>query len=322
MAEPAPVIPAPADPSPMGTWRVLLAEDDPVSRLFTQRLLENAGYEVVAVTNGRQALEALSTQFCPILLTDWEMPELDGLGLVRAVRDGNWPGYVFTVLLTGRDSRESVLAGLDAGADDYLTKPVDQAELLARMKSGRRIADLEQRLRAAEQTATRLSLTDSLTGLPNRRFLDQKLADELERARRFGHPLSLAIADLDHFKLVNDAHGHAVGDRVLRAFGQLLTDLVRRQVDWAVRYGGEEFLIVLPETAHDGALIVSEKLRAATEALRIEVGGVAIPITASFGVATVRPTSASPVDPASLIAVADQRLYESKRGGRNRVTGD
>jgi two-component system cell cycle response regulator len=304
------------------TWRVLLAEDDPVSRLFTQRVLENAGYEVIAVTNGRQAIEALRTQFCPILLTDWEMPELDGLGVVQAVRDGSWPGYVFTVLLTGRDSRESVLTGLDAGADDYLTKPVDQAELLVRIKSGRRIADLEQRLRAAEAAATRLSLTDSLTGLPNRRFLDQKLSDELERARRFGHPLSLALADLDHFKDVNDHYGHAVGDRVLRTFGQLLSDLVRRQVDWAARYGGEEFVIVLPETAHAGALILAEKLRAATEALRIEVDGVSIPITASFGVATVRLEPELPVDPEGLIALADERLYESKRGGRNRVTGE
>lgn len=317
-----PLTPATADAHASATWRVLLAEDDPVSRLFTQRLLEKAGYEVVVVTNGRQALEALRAQFCPILLTDWEMPELDGLGLVRAVRDGSWPGYVFTVLLTGRDSRESVLAGLEAGADDYLTKPVDQAELLARMKSGRRIADLEQRLRAAESAATRLSLTDSLTGLPNRRYLDQKLRDELERARRFGHPLSLAIADIDHFKDVNDAHGHAVGDRVLRAFGELLADVVRRQVDWVVRYGGEEFLIVLPETAMEGGMILAEKLRAATECMRVEIGGTAIPLTASFGVATVRPTSENPVDPAALIALADARLYQSKRGGRNRVTGE
>jgi two-component system cell cycle response regulator len=311
----------PLDSPESVTRRVLLAEDDPVSRIFTTRVLENAGYEVKAVTNGREALDALRARFYPILLTDWEMPEIDGLGVVRAVRDGSWPGYIFTILLTGRDTRESVLTGLEEGADDYLTKPVDQAELLARIKSGRRIAELEQRLRAAEHAATRLSLTDTLTGLPNRRYLNENLRGEIERARRFGHSLSLVLTDIDHFKRVNDTHGHATGDLVLRAFGELLADTVRRDVDWVVRYGGEEYLIILPETGMDGAMVIAEKLRAATESLRIDVADAAIHLTASFGVVTTRPAAGSPMDPEALIATADERLYASKHGGRNLVTG-
>jgi PleD family two-component response regulator len=134
------------------------------------------------------------------------MPVLDGLGVVSEVRGGEWPGYVFTILLTGRDSQASVLAGLEAGADDYLKKPVDEAELLARMKTGWRIAELERRLRAAQQEALRLSLIDSLTGASNRRELVDRLPSEVERARRYNHPLSVVMCDIDHFKRINDSH--------------------------------------------------------------------------------------------------------------------
>jgi diguanylate cyclase (GGDEF)-like protein len=301
---------------------VLLAEDDSVSRLFTTRLLENAGYEVTAVTNGREALDRLKAEFFPILLTDWEMPVLDGLGVVRAVRDGSWSGYIFTVLLSGLGGRDSVLAGLEAGADDYLTKPVDQAELLARIKSGWRIAELEHRLRSAEQAATRRSLTDALTSLPNRLYLDENLQSEIERARRFDRPLSVILADIDHFKSVNDTHGHAVGDRVLREFGALLKDTVRRHVDWVARYGGDEYLIILPDTHAEGGRLTAERLRDATEAMAIVADGTVIRVTASFGVVTTHPIRTERTTASSVIAAADQRLYESKRAGRNRSTAD
>ena len=299
---------------------MLLAEDDPVARMMTARQLKKAGYEVVAVADGGAALEALRARFFPVLLTDWEMPVLDGLGVVSAVRSGDWPGYVFTILLTGRGSRESVLAGLEAGADDYLTKPVDEAELLARMKTGWRIAELERSLRAAQQEALRLSLTDALTGTSNRRDLVEHLPSEVERARRYGHPLSVVMCDIDHFKRVNDSFGHPAGDAVLQAFAGMLRGTVRAGVDWVARYGGEEFVIVLPETDLGGAQVVAEKLRAAAAALVIPHNGVTIKLTSSFGISTVAAywPDTGVADP--LLAQADVCLYQSKQGGRDRVT--
>jgi diguanylate cyclase (GGDEF)-like protein len=249
------------------------------------------------------------------------MPGLDGPALVHAVRHGDWPGYVYAILLTGRDGREHVLAGLEAGADDYLKKPVDEAELVARLKTGRRVAELEARLRTAEREARRLSLTDALTGTCNRRRLVEELPLELERARRFGRPLSLAICDIDHFKRINDSYGHQAGDEVLRAFAALLMRGVR-EIDWVARYGGEEFVIVLPGTDHDGALRAAEKLRTLVEATTIATGGAAIRVTASFGVASLSSAWPHSPPPEALIEQADLCLYRSKQAGRNRVTGE
>lgn len=309
---------AEAAPAPL---RVLLAEDDPVARMLTARLLRKAGYDVVAAANGAEALEKLRADFCPILLTDWEMPELDGPSLVRHVREGEWPGYVFAILLTGRDAREHVIAGLEGGADDYLTKPVDEAELLARMKTARRVAELEQRLRAAQQAALRQSLTDALTGAYNRRHLMDQLPRELERARRYGQPVSVLICDIDFFKKVNDGYGHGAGDDVLVAFAQMLNGAVRREIDCVARYGGEEFVVLLPQTDLSGALAVGEKLRAATAALEIPTSGHVLRITSSFGVATLQPQWPDAPVAGMLLEQADACLYESKERGRNRVTG-
>jgi two-component system, cell cycle response regulator len=302
--------------------RVLLAEDDPVARMLTARLLRKAGYEVVAVADGGAALAALRANFFPVVLTDWEMPVLDGLGVVAAVRGGDWPGYVFTILLTGRDSRDSVVAGLEAGADDYLTKPVDEAELLARMKTGWRIAELELRLRTAREEAVKLSLTDALTGVNNRRYLGDELPSEATRARRFGRPLSIVMCDIDHFKRVNDSYGHPAGDAVLRAFAALLVDKIRIDVDWVARFGGEEFVVVLPETDLAGALQVAERLRAATAALEVRHEAERLRVTSSFGVASVGAEWPEGAAAEQLLAQADQCLYLSKKLGRDRVTGE
>ena len=301
--------------------RVLLAEDDPVARMLTARLLKKAGYDVVAVADGGAALEALRASYFPVVLTDWEMPVLDGLGVVAAVRGGDWPGYIFTILLTGRDSRESVVAGLEAGADDYLTKPVNEAELLARMKTGWRIAELELRLRTAREEAVKLSLTDALTGVNNRRYLSDTLPGEATRARRFARPLSVVMCDIDHFKRVNDTYGHAAGDAVLRDFAALLLDKIRVDVDWVARFGGEEFVVVLPETDLAGALVVGERLRAATAALEVRYEGQRLAVTSSFGVASVDAVWPEGSVAEQLLTQADLCLYLSKKAGRDRVTG-
>jgi diguanylate cyclase (GGDEF)-like protein len=301
--------------------RVLLAEDDPVARMLTARLLRKAGYEVIAAADGAEALAKLREEFCPILLTDWEMPGLDGPALVRHVREGEWPGYVFAILLTGRDGREHVIEGLEGGADDYLTKPVDEAELLARMKTARRVAELEQRLRAAQQAAVRQSLTDALTGAYNRRHLMEQLPREVERARRYGQPVSVLMCDIDFFKRVNDTHGHGAGDDVLVAFARMLGGAVRREIDCVARYGGEEFVVLMPQTDLAGALAAAEKLRAATESLEIETSGQRLHVTASFGVATLQPQWPEAPVVGMLLEQADACLYESKERGRNRVTG-
>jgi diguanylate cyclase (GGDEF)-like protein len=311
----------PVGATPAAPLRVLLAEDDPVARMLTTRLLKKAGYDVIAVADGDAALATLRETFCQILLTDWEMPGLDGPSLVQAVRAGQWPGYVYAILLTGRDAREHVIAGLEAGADDYLKKPVDEAELVARMKTGRRVAELEARLRAAEREARRLALTDALTGAYNRRHLLEELPIEIERTLRHENPLGLLICDIDHFKRINDTYGHQAGDEVLRAFATMLMGSLR-EIDWVARFGGEEFVVVLPATDQAGALQVAEKLRARTEQLAVRAGDSTVRLTASFGVATMSARWPAQPQPEALIELADLCLYRSKQGGRNRVTGD
>jgi len=299
--------------------RVLLADDDPVARMFTKRLLERAGYAVTSVADGGAAIAALREQYFPVLLTDWQMPVLDGLGVVSAVREGEWPGYVYTILLTGQDSRDSLLRGLGAGADDYITKPVDGAELLARMKTAWRIAELEQRLRKVHEQAVKLSLTDELTGLSNRRHLSAIMLAEMARARRFKHPLSVVICDIDHFKRINDAHGHPAGDAVLRAFAALLSANLRGHIDGVARYGGEEFALVLPQSGLAATRSVAEKLRVAIEALEVRHEGRTIRLTASFGCAVVEPPWPPHLTADELLASADQCLYRAKQAGRNQA---
>ena len=210
------------------------------------RLLKRAGYEVEMASNGREALAKLEQGDFPLMITDWEMPEMDGIALCRALRSKE-QGYTYIILLTSRDAIEHLVAGLQSGADDYLIKPVIEPELIARLNTGRRIVTLERSLRAANEENRRLSITDPLTGVYNRRYLMEQLPREIDRAARYGRQLSTIMCDVDHFKKINDTHGHLTGDEVLKWFATTLQSGVRTS-DWIARYGGEEFVIVLPET--------------------------------------------------------------------------
>ena len=301
---------------------ILLAEDDPVTRMLMTRFLKKAGYEVDAVADGTDALEHMTQRYYPFLVTDWEMPEMDGIELCKAVRNLQLDGYVYALLLTARNAKEHIIAGLEAGADDYLVKPVHEPELIARLNTGRRILALEHSLRAANERNRILSVTDPLTGAFNRRYMMEQLPRELERCRRYGNPLSVIMCDVDHFKQVNDVKGHSAGDDVLQQFVARMQRSIRATSDWVARLGGEEFLIVLPETGFQGAMIVAEKIRAIMTSVPFVTREGDVVATSSFGVASTElhgPDLAMKSE--TLIRAADQCLYASKQSGRNRATG-
>jgi len=301
---------------------ILLAEDDPVTRMLMTRFLKNAGYEVDAVANGSEALDKMTKRYYPMLVTDWEMPEMDGIALCKAVRNMQLDGYVYALLLTARDAKEHIITGLEAGADDYLVKPVHEPELIARLNAGRRILALEHSLRAANQRNRILSITDALTGAYNRRYLMEQLPREVERCRRYAYPLSVLMCDLDHFKQINDQRGHAAGDDVLQQFAARAQKSIRSNSDWIARYGGEEFLIVLPETAHAAGIFVAEKIRNLIAAAPFTTRAGDAALTASFGVASTGPHGPDlTLKVEALIRAADECLYKSKFEGRDRTTG-
>jgi len=303
--------------------KLLLVEDEPTQLLVMQRVLGQAGYAVETAANGAEALERISQGQFQMLVTDWDMPGMDGVTLCRRIRESQaeLPGYLYILLLTSHDSTESLVTGLEAGADDYVSKPPKTPELLARLKAGQRVLQLEQSLREAKDKIQQLSITDPLVGTFNRRYLNDQLVHEVERARRYGHPLAAVMADLDFFKNVNDQHGHQAGDDVLRGFVALAKVSIRHSSDWVARYGGEEFVVVLPETDLAGAATTAEKIRSccATTPFQTTVGRLVV--TASFGVASLDPGS-GPIAAAaeSLLRRADAALYRSKHEGRNRIT--
>jgi diguanylate cyclase (GGDEF)-like protein len=304
------------------SFPVLIAEDNPVARRLLEKNLTKAGHEVVSAQNGKEAFDLFQKTFYPIVLTDWMMPEMDGVELCHAIRNHPSPGYVFIVFLTSKDTKEDIIVALNSGADDYLTKPFHQAELIARLKTGRRILDLERSLKEANEDIRLLSITDPLTGCFNRGHLMDRLPEEISRAKRYHHPFSLIMCDIDHFKSINDAFGHVVGDAVLVEFVSGLNKMIRHEIDWVARYGGEEFIIALSETNHSGAMVLAERLREQLEKQTMLVEGQKINITASFGISTFDPASSDEkTSPEDLIIIADKWLYQAKKGGRNGVRG-
>jgi diguanylate cyclase (GGDEF)-like protein len=297
--------------------KVLLAEDARFARHLLQETLVTWGYEVVLATDGQEAWNCLQEAASPsIALLDWMMPGLDGLEVCRRVRQAAREPYTYIIVLTGRDRPQDVVEGLAAGADDYLRKPFDGQELEARIRTGRRIVELHAALIEAREALRAQATTDALTGLPNRRTILEALDREVERARRAEGSCAVAFADLDHFKQVNDAHGHAAGDAVLRqAASRMRAHL--RPYDMLGRYGGEEFVAVLAGCDAEGARAAGERLRACVGATPIDANGTLIRVTCSIGVAAADIEAGW--DRERLLAAADEALYNAKHAGRDRV---
>jgi two-component system cell cycle response regulator len=295
--------------------RVLVAEDTLTSRLVLQATLARWGYEVLAVASGNEAWEELQKPDAPALLVlDWEMPGMDGIDLCREVRarEGDRPRYI--ILLTGRNSTEDLVAGLEAGANDYVRKPFDPAELQARVDVGRRFVELYDQLLASQRAVEHLARTDSLTQIMNRGAIMARLTEEIARAKREGSSLALGIMDVDHFKRVNDTRGHAAGDQVLREVVRRLA-VATRPYDGLGRIGGEEFLVLIPGASRHHGRAVLERAREVVCATPIEHADREIDVTVSLGGTTT--CGDEPAD--QVLTRADEALYRAKELGRNRV---
>ena len=297
--------------------RILIAEDDPVSRRLLEATLVRWDYEVVVTCDGPSALEQLQRDDAPSLaLLDLIMPGMNGDEVCRQVRDRLDGKYAYLLLLTANSHKADLIHGLNAGADDYLVKPVDPMELKARLNTGRRILGLQEQLIAAREAMRRQAMRDSLTGAWNHAAILDILNSELHRGWRDGSPLSVVLADLDHFKDVNDTFGHLAGDEALcEAYRRMAKAM--RPYDMIGRYGGEEFLIVLPGCDEPGALHFCERLRGQVADSPIAFQGEEISVTVSVGVVVREPNDSA--DGQALLQAADQALYRAKRAGRNRV---
>jgi two-component system, cell cycle response regulator len=287
---------------------VLLVDDDPLVHQIVANMLEPAGFRVQHAADGAEALDMVRED-CPyFVVTDWSMAPMDGIELCQRLRKENLPHYVYAVLLTAKSRTDDIVTGLNAGADDFVTKPVSRGELLARLQAGSRVLELEKRL-------GQLARSDPLTGLLNRATFHQLLEMEWSRATRYGHPLSCVMLDVDWFKKINDTYGHLAGDNVLKTLAATLQG-VCRQADYVGRYGGDEFCVLLSETDEEGAKIWADRCRAAIAATAFP-GPLQLSITVSLGTAA---RSAVMDMPEHLLECADHALLEAKRSGRNRVT--
>ncbi|HTR48862.1 MAG TPA: diguanylate cyclase [Verrucomicrobiae bacterium] len=298
------------------TNRILIAEDDPVLRRMLEALLIKSGYEVVAVADGTQALRVLESEGAPSLaILDWVMPGMEGPQVCEKVRQRRDRPYVYILLLTALTQKGNVLYGLESGADDYLTKPFDAQELRARVRVGLRILSLQQSLISAREELRFQATHDGLTGVFNRGAVLEAIHRERSRQKREGGALGVILADLDHFKQINDTHGHLLGDAVLKEAARRMGNCVR-PYDTVGRYGGEEFLIVVPSADARGALSLAERMRETIAASPIMTDAGPINVTASFGVAASDPRE--PIAADTLLLRVDDALYRAKELGRNR----
>ncbi len=305
--------------------KVLLAEDSRSNQMLISSYIEEFGHQVIAVADGKAAVESYINDKPDLVLMDVSMPELDGFEATKKIREiskqsNDWVPIIF---LSGLTQPEDIAKGIEVGGDDYLTKPVDPLILNAKLIAMTRIADMRLQLNEANRQLTLMSLKDGLTGLYNRRHFDDVMLKELKVARRIKTPVSLILADIDHFKLYNDFYGHQQGDDCLKAVSKTVQEAIKRPGDLVARYGGEELVIVLPETNIEGAVNVAEQVRQAIVDLAQphEKSQTAEYVSLSLGVACLEEVGNIDVKLTirQLIEYADEALYKAKNSGRNQV---
>lgn len=300
---------------------VLLVDDDELVLARLAEIVGGAGYRVHTAANGPAALLLLHNSAASVVVTDLTMPGMSGLELCHRIRMQVWPGYVYVVMLTARDDEKDIIAGLEAGADDYISKRSTAAEFIARLRTAKRVLELEYSLKDALSKKRELAMTDELTGIYNRRYFVRHFGREVKRAQRYGGTVSLLLLDIDNFKRVNDTHGHEIGDVVLKRLTRQTCKCLQRATDWSARLGGEEFAVVLEGTTVTDAKAFAEKLRRAIENSIIDTSAGIVRITVSIGVSGLDAfTDRRAATVQALMQHADANLYASKEHGRNRVT--
>lgn len=316
--------------------RVLIVDDDPASLRLMHLFLSSSGYEVLQAANGREALKVVLEEAPPLIITDYTMPDMNGAELCRTLRGHEGVRFAYILVVTAHADTERLIEAFDAGADDFLSKPINRQELLARLQAGERVARLEeevarrtreihrlnaesavanQNLEEANKKLTMMAITDELTGMMNRREAMARLMELWQYHERYGPEFACIMVDIDHFKKFNDTHGHAVGDMVLRETAALLRTTIRK-TDFVARVGGEEFLVLCPHVGVDGGVVCAEHMRSAVEQHVFTHEGETLKVTLSFGVAQRDETMGGPDE---LMRKADTALYEAKVLGRNRV---
>jgi two-component system, cell cycle response regulator len=303
--------------SRLGTGlKVMIVDDSAVSRKVVENTLFGEPYSLIFASTGSQAVNLFEEYKPALVIMDWMMPDLSGLEICQRIRAMS-QGYTYIIMLTAKTEKASVVEGLQAGADDYLTKPFHEAELIARIGVGLRTLELHRQLEARNNALEKMAMTDSLTGLPNRRAIEEHAKHELSGAARHGFSVWAIMADLDRFKYINDTFGHKAGDEVLAKFSKILKAHTRRS-DISGRLGGEEFLMMVTHATAGDAQKLTERIRAELEATSFTFSGCNVMVTASFGVAGFEGKEAVPSFN-EICSLADATLYSAKRGGRNRV---
>jgi two-component system cell cycle response regulator len=296
--------------------KILIADDDAVSLLILQNLLLKWDYEITLAHDGEEAFHILGEIDAPRLaVLDWMMPGMEGVEICRRIRERTDRPYIYTLLLTGRSEKEDLLQALKLGADDYLRKPVDAQELRARLHVGHRILKLQDNLLASQEELLFRATHDTLTGVYNRAAILDIIDRELSRERRENKPFAVILADLDHFKTINDTYGHLAGDSVLKEVAQRMVASLRGY-DSVGRYGGEEFLMVAPGANGAVSVSLAERIRSAIESRPFQTDAGDVHVTASFGIAISEPLQS--LEANTLLGLADKALYSAKENGRNR----
>lgn len=306
----------------LNKFPILIVDDNRLQRSVLEANLKAAGYGVVAAENGKEALEIFRKGYYPILMTDWVMPEMSGLELCRAIREEESGRYTYIIILTSLDSKNDIIAGLEAGADEYLVKPAHQAELTARLKTACRILDLEASRDKYIEEIKSLSLIDPPTGVFNRSYMDEHISQEIKRAYRYERSLALILVGVNRFSETVAEFGHFSGDVLLKRTAECLTESIRKDVDWIARYGEDAFMVVLPETDTAGAMIVAKRLRLRIGAMVVTMYDKELRITGSFGIAGFTASQQKPGFTTEIfLDKVDRCLYQAKEDGGDTIKG-